>query len=37
MVFVMYGGVLPIVVIAVALAAMKDVRLANVVANTKSE
>jgi hypothetical protein len=37
MVLVMYGVVLLIAFIAVAVAAIKDARLANAVANTKSE
>jgi hypothetical protein len=37
MVFAMYGVVLLFVVIAVALAAMKDARLASAAANAKSE
>jgi hypothetical protein len=37
MVFVMYGGVLLSVLIAVAVAAVKDARLANAVPNTKPE
>ena len=37
MVFVMYGVVLLIAFIAVAVAAMKDARVANAVANKKSQ